>query len=223
MEWAYRNAYVDRLPRNVDDNFAHVTLPDPEPNPLTDDEVRQLFKACSKRTKLYLLLGLNCGYRQRDISTLDHSHLHLDGPDKAGYIKRKRNKTGSPQHHRLWPVTTRYLWAEMTDPVRNQLALLDQHGQPLQVVTHNEGKYSKTNPIGTAFNRACRKLDWPAKGIMERLRDTGAQWMRDRYPLHVVKQYLGHKERDVVRHYTTDNYDELFAALDAMNDHYKLK
>jgi hypothetical protein len=59
------------------------------------------------------------------------------------------------------------------------------------------------------------------------LRDTTAQALKDnRYPKHVIKQFLGHKERDVIRHYvseTIESRQELFDALDWLETHYDLK
>ena len=59
---------------------------------------------------------------------------------------------------------------------------------------------------------------------MKYFRKTGAQTLTKQFPEtpHIVKQYLGHKERDVVRHYRKQDYALLFKGLEWMEKHFDL-
>ena len=233
LEWAYENELLERLPRNLSKNYARVDLPDPTPRPLTLDEVKALWAAAttkgkfsrkSQRAALYTLLGINCGYRSGDIATLKHTHIKKQ---KDGwYLVRTREKTGSPQCHKLWEQTRKLLEAEMTDPELHELVLLDERNQPL-VTESFDAKTGCSDCIGRMFQRLREKLEWTGKGRgHSSLRDTGAQFLKDRHHQQsLIKEYLGHKNRDVVRHYVTDSFESykpLFEALDAMGKHFDL-
>ena len=75
MEWSYREGFIDHLPRNIDRRYVEMRLPDPSPKSFTVDEVQELFKYASQRTRLYIALSLNCGYGQTDIATLGHAEI----------------------------------------------------------------------------------------------------------------------------------------------------
>ena len=123
----------------------------------------------------------------------------------------------------------------MTDPRDSDLALLDANGKPL-VVDNLDATTAKTDPIGRSFDRARKRADYhrEKQGLEKRwegnrkgikyLRKTGAQALAKQFPEtpHIVKQYLGHKEKDVVRHYRTQEYALLFKALHWMEKHFDL-
>jgi integrase len=143
LKWAYRIGAIDCIPRNVDDDFARVGLPGPNPKTFTLDEIRTLWNAASQRTKLYIALGLNCGYRQEDIASLIPEHIDLD----ARMIRRLRSKTGTAQPHKLWTVTAELLRRE-TAPRGSAFALLDANGQRLvRVEIRGDGGTKRNDPI----------------------------------------------------------------------------
>lgn len=230
LEWAEENEYIPRLPKNLNRKFCRIEgMPDPTPTTFTVEEVQELFKYASQRCKLYLCLGLNCGYGPTDIATLRQEDVDWDEWE----IHRSRTKTGAPSHHSLWHVTMELLLRERN--TKSKLVLVDEDGKPLQNDKF-EGAVGRTTPIVQSFYRARTRADkhrvkeklprrWnaPNRGI-KILRKTGAQWLEDHFPEtpHIVKQYLGHKERDVVRHYRKESYKLLFEALDAMEKHFDL-
>lgn len=233
IEWAYKHRYLQEMPRNVDRHFARVVkLPNPAPKPFTLQEVKALWKAAttkhkfsrkSYRNALYILLGLNCGYRAGDISALKHSHLRQEN----GYwiIDRKREKTGSPQVHKLWPITHQLLLDEMTDPAEHENMLLDERGG-LLVVASLEQKTGLNDCVGRCFNRVKAKAGLTGAGTGHSvLRDTGADTIKQHFPAtpHIVSQYLGHKPKGMHTHYAREHYELLFDALDWLDDHFKLK
>lgn len=142
---------------------------------------------------------MNCGYRSGDIATLKHAHIRKEGEGKSQvwYIFRTREKTGSPQCHKLWKLTRQLLQEEMTDPETTELVLLDECKQPL-VVESMDTKTAKSDCIGRMFGRLKGKLGWTGAGRgHSSLRDTAAQALKDNhYPQHLIKQFLGYKNRD---------------------------
>ena len=95
------------LPGNIRDRrfrFNHSVAAEIET--FTVDEVRAFLAACtSERTKLYILLCLNCGQYQNDIAEFRQDEVDW----KAGTIRRARSKTrergGPVVTYRLWPET----------------------------------------------------------------------------------------------------------------------
>lgn len=232
IEWAYKHRYLSEFPRNVDRHFSKVVkLPDPSPNPFTVKEIRAIWKASitkgkfsrkSYKTSLFILLGLNCGYRSGDIAKLKHSHLRKE--NGIYIIDRKREKTGSPQVHALWPLTAKLLFDEMTDPKESDFMLLDERGGML--VTENiEGVTAINDCIGRCFNRVKSKAKITGKGTgHSSLRDTGADAIKKQFPAYpqIVSQYLGHKATGMQTHYTREHYETLFASLEWLDEHFKL-
>lgn len=230
LEWCYRNEFVEMLPRNPDRTFAQVELPKPEPHPFTRDEVRGLFRTAlttrnnrghDYRNALFVAMGLNLGYRSGDIATLRHEHIRKD--NGVWYVERGRQKTGSPQNHKLWEVTWELLEKEMTDPQRHELVLVDENGGPLVKEWMDR---AKQDCVQQAFKRLKRRIGWkgPHRGH-SCLRDTGADTLKKQFPENasVVSQYLGHMPQGVVTCYAREHYDRLFDALDWMDGYFRLK
>lgn len=69
----------------------------------TLDELTTLFANATKRTRLYILLALNCGMGAKEQATLVRDDIHLD--EEAPYIDRERNKTGVQGVWTVWPET----------------------------------------------------------------------------------------------------------------------
>jgi integrase len=97
----------------------------------TQDEVKQMVGAASGQLKLHLLLMLNCGFYQGDISDLRHDEVDL----VSGYITRQRSKTR--QHHGDKVPVVRYkLWSTTLELLRQHasphpvLALITRQGKP---------------------------------------------------------------------------------------------
>jgi hypothetical protein len=65
---------LDALPKTLDE-YAAVSRDKPKPKFWTAEECQTLVAKASQRTKLYILLGLNAGYTQIDISSLRHDMI----------------------------------------------------------------------------------------------------------------------------------------------------
>src|SRR5262249_12936753 len=125
----------------------------------TVEEVRELLKACggvSERTEVYLLLMLNCGMYQSDIS-------HLGGDEKdwlAGPPAPPRSKTPpSPRGtYKNWPpalaLRQRHK-AKVALPNErgSNRVLLTERGEQLVRFWEEEGKMRRYDIIQSAYSR----------------------------------------------------------------------
>jgi len=118
-------------------------------DPFTVEEVRELLAASRERTRLFMLLMLNCGFTQKDISDLKPSEVDL----RRGYITRKRSKR---QRYKsaivvswtLWPETVRLLKKHRSKSPEHFLT--SEKGSPLVVQTEHD-------LIGDAFRKVQKK------------------------------------------------------------------
>lgn len=199
-EWLVANRYMRKLPLAIGRGWSKVGTDEPSPQYLTLTQVRKLWKLADDRLKLASALGLNCGYRAKDIQTLESSMIDL----KAGVIRRQRSKTGAAQIHCLWKVTK--------DLLREHL---ENNSKPFAVGWSNISKEL------TALIAEAGIEDRTAKAM----RSTGAQFIEQatggKLP-HVVDQYLAHTDKRTAKHYREQELEELFAAIRAVEIRLKL-
>jgi integrase len=184
----------------------------------TVEEIRQTLAAgqgSHERTKLYLLLMLNCGMYQNDIAELRNDEVDW----KAGTISRARSKT----RDRNGPVVTYKLWPETFSLLKKyrskgELALTNEEGNPLvRYWLDEEGKMRRYDCVQAAWSRLATKqgLDKMRLGL-KHLRKT-ASTVLGQHPQY--KYYSGHFLADSPRgmdqtHYVRPNDAEFFSALD---------
>jgi integrase len=89
INWAIEVELLKNPPRNLNSRRLAISVPAKDIEVFTVEEVRQLLDNASERTRLYILLALNCGMTQTDVSKLHPSEVDLT----AGTITRKRSKT----------------------------------------------------------------------------------------------------------------------------------
>ncbi len=183
---------------------------------ITDDEIRALLLKADKvseRTKLFVLLALNCGMLQNDISELGEDEVDW----QKATIRRKRSKT---QDQATAPEVTYHLWP-------CTFALLVKH----------RSKFKTPNPLGatrvltTNTGRMLVVYDIPAGGSLKRadgireafvklepgkpfkaLRKTGASRL-ETHPVYgrYAQYYLAHAPGSIAeRHYVKPD-DQQFA------------
>ena len=129
--WAYDSELIDNLPRCIK-KYNDITLPDPKPEFFTVKQVQTLYNDASPRMKLWILLGLNCGFTQTDISSLAPDMVDWE----RGIIARDRQKTGVDSQHKLWPATLKMLREQAGS---GPLLLTTEDGQPL-LRRENQGR-----------------------------------------------------------------------------------
>ena len=107
FKWGYDTGLLDK-PVRLGPNFKRPSQKvmrkvrqDKGPILFTDDEIRQMLAMAHKPMKAMILLGINCGLGNYDVSCLPIKSLDLD----AGFHTFGRPKTGMPRRCPLWPET----------------------------------------------------------------------------------------------------------------------
>lgn len=205
VRWLWNNELIPALPRNLESRSQALQIGSPLKRVVTftKDEIRLLLGKASGRTKLYVLLALNCAFTQKDIADL--CDVEVDWNE--GRIIRRRSKTGECENapivnYLLWPETFRSLKAERTDDSGDRV-LLNSKGQPLWMEQSPEGgKYRKNDNIKNAFDRLKKssKTDKPFKS----LKKTSATMLRNDVRFASLESlFLGHAPQSMSdRHYT---------------------
>jgi integrase len=176
------------------------------------ESLKVLYSEANEQQKLYMLMALNCGVTQQELSILEREEI--TEKEGAWIVDHYRGKTGVRGVYNLWPETAALLLARMEKhtPKNQPLALLTQTGQAL--VTYNLN--TKTDSVWATFTKLrqrekCKKVKTlPFKY----LRKTGADFIMARYGLEVAQAYLSHTGGSVAeRHYVNRSFDKLNEAL----------
>ena len=206
MRWLWQIDAITSLPRVLDgkvSDLLNISTPQPNVVVFTKAEIGSLLKEASDRTKLYVLLMLNCGMTQKDVSD-----LRIDEVDwKEGRIIRKRSKTSEHENvptvsYLLWPETFRLLQQER-NPGSGGQVLRNSNGSELWTETLGpDGKYKKNDNVKNAFDRL-RKTAGVNKPLKS-LKKTSATLLRgDQRFQGLEGLFLGHAPQSMSdRHYT---------------------
>lgn len=219
VRWLWTSGRLENLPRVLRDRGnAHlrIAVPTTKIKTFKVADLKALFGVASPRTKLYLLLALNCGYLQKDIADLKKSEIDL----KKGTIKRKRSKTKKETHtpevtYKLWGETLNLLKKELSK--HKELALTNANGERLWREWHDEhGTRKKVDNIKTAYIRLLNRKDLAEVQAPEfkSIRKTGASLLSGHEVYgRYVQYYLGHAPRSVAeRHYEMPSDVQFFKA-----------
>ncbi len=203
VRWLWRQEVIPTIPRNMDGKSVDLKISEAKPKVVvfTKHEITRLLGNASDRTRLYVLLCLNCAMTQKDIADLRHDEMDWE----AGCIKRKRSKTGGVENvpevkYELWPETLRLLEQERT---KDGVELLrNENDQRLWYDKVVDGKYTKIDNVSCAFGRLCRKLQ--IKKPLKSLKKTSATLIRSHARYASLEDlYLGHAPRKLSdAHYT---------------------
>jgi hypothetical protein len=205
VRWLWLTKVIPTLPRILDGKATALKIVKPAPKVVTftKNEITTLLADASDRTKLYLLLMLNCAHTQKDISDLQVTEVDWT----EGRIIRRRSKTADCENvptvnYKLWPATLRLLKQERSANSKDHV-LLNANGSPIwsEEIT-KEGGYKKSDNIKSAFDRLQKKV-----GItkpLKSLKKTSASLLRDNGKFSALASlFLGHAPRSMSdRHYT---------------------
>ncbi len=173
----------------------------------TIDELTHLYAEADRRVRAWMLLALNCGHTQKDLSDLTTAEIAFDATNP--FIQRERVKT---HVHGVW-----VLWPETLEAIEREMAPKN----PLnRVFLSSQGK---TLVGGENYGRDVVRMEWlklREKAGMSRtlsfkyLRKTGADLIRRIDGVEVSEMYLAHVEpRTMSRPYTNRSWKQLDAAL----------
>lgn len=208
LGWCYRRELIDRLPRNLCE-FTAVRIPPPVVRTFALEELRALWSAASSRTRLYMALGLNCGFGQGDIASLK---VH-EWDRAAGTITHCRSKTGIEGKYPLWPITAELLRKHAVQGGRPEdLLLVGDKGAPLVHARLVNGKLKRTDAVRSAFARVQRSTGINGHRGFYSLRKTAASTIETINAL-VTSMFLAHSSREMKRHYALPNREALDAAV----------
>ena len=219
IKWGYQMALLETLPRNLD-GYSRVTIPEPTVNRFSREEIHTLYSAASERTKMYILLGLNCGFGQSDISDLRVGEVSIE----AARVIRKRTKTGVHCQLKLWPLTVEMLKVHgHLDGKANDRVFLSKSGLPLVYEHFVDDKFKRTDAIRSAFFRLMKKTKIPSGRGFYSLRKTAASEI-EIIDSSVTSMFLAHSEKGLMkRFYAQRDWERLHIAQDRMLKRFTLK
>ena len=205
VRWLWQIEAIPTLPRIMDGRSKALTISEGLPKVVvyTKQEIMTLLQEAADRTKLYLLLMLNCGMTQKDISDLDLAEVDWE----QGRISRKRSKTRSFEKvplvsYPLWPHTLRLLRRERSSKRSGRVLLNAKGGALWYEELKDDGKLRKVDNMRSAFYRLrCKTgINKPLKS----LKKTSASLLRDHPNYSSLEDlYLGHAPRRISdKHYT---------------------
>lgn len=156
VRWLWQSNAIPTLPRILDGRSQMLRITRPRPGIVTfeKEEIKALLADASDRTKLYILLMLNCGMTQKDISDLLASEVDWN----EGRIIRKRSKTEEHENvpvvnYKLWPETFRLLQQERDAESEDRVLLNSSGGHLWSEEITKDGKYKKNDNVKNAFDR----------------------------------------------------------------------
>jgi integrase len=226
VHWLWQMEAIPTLPRILDGKSKALEIGTPSSTIVvfTLDEISTLLTESSDRTKLYVLLMLNCGMTQKDVADL----LLKEVDWNAGYVKRKRSKTKDWKNvpevrYVLWPETLRLLKQERSRKATG-LVLLNENEKPLWYEeVQPDGKLKKNDNIRNAFARLAKKTK--IKKPLKSLKKTSASLIRGNSKYASLESlFLGHAPQSMSeKHYAATPQELLDEAIVWLGGEYGLK
>jgi integrase len=222
VRWLWEQEALENLPKNINSKELNIVKRLKTPETFSLPEVTPVLRVSSGRSRLYVLLGLNCGMTQKEISDLQKDDVSW----KNSTITRKRNKT---RRYEGVPVVTYKVWPETLELLRehrsdSESLLLNRNGSPLvEERLDADGKYRKSDNIKNAYERVLRKASI-AKPF-KLLRKTSATLINEHDQFRGLDQlFLGHAPSTIAaRHYSATSETALDGALDFLRIKYEIE
>jgi integrase len=187
-------------PKNIGSKSFEFGSPARAVTTWTPEEFKRTVAEAPGKLKLALLLMVNCGMTQVDVSDLLDSEVDWE----AGRITRKRSKTADQENvptvsYRLWPPTFKLLRQYRSGRER---VLLTEGGEPyVRTRLNDQGKLVKADGIASNFVHLKRRLKLARP--LKQLRKLGATLLGGHKDYgRFTSYFLGHSPRTVAdRHY----------------------
>ncbi len=221
----WEKQFIPNLPRNLNSKDLVFTVPDKDPIVFdVKEEIKPILDSASGRTRLYVLLMLNCGMYPKDIAVLAPDEIIWE----TGRIYRKRTKTRD--RSKKVPKVNYLLWKETRDLLKEaysqrmklfpdkhpEFALLNEDGNPLWSEHEVDGKWKRNNAVKCSFFRLLNKmkLSKDKKKPLKSLRKTGATLLENSEYGRFSEHYLGEAPHTTAsRHYSHKNGEEFDQAI----------
>jgi integrase len=187
-------------PVNLDSRSFRFNVSAKAVKTISREDLQKLIDGAAGQTRLHVLLMLNCGMTQQDISDLQHDEVDW----KSGRIIRKRSKTGDHESvptvdYKLWEPTFRLLREHRSKHL--SLVLTTRKGTPWVYSIEREGKLRSKDSIGLLFRRLATGLK--LRVTPKQLRKTAASLLasHESHGRH-AQHFLGHAPRSIAdKHY----------------------
>jgi integrase len=168
---------------------------------LEADDLRRLIDAAPVPLKAMVLLGVNAGFGNHDVSTLPLSALDLD----AGWVNFPRPKTGIARRCPLWPETVAAIRAALAERPTPKDTTADADAVFLQTSGRRwvrNTETSRTDNVSVHFTELLKKHDLHREGVsfytLRHIFRTVADAARDAVAIDLI---MGHTDATMGGHY----------------------
>lgn len=224
VRWLYECEVIPALPRNLASKAHRFDAEVKAPPTFSNEEIRLLLDNATGQHKLHLLLMLNCGMTQKDISDLRKDQIDLT----AATITRKRSKTKAKKStprvcYPLWPATRALLGEHLSS--HPALALVTKSGRPWVRKEMTGGKLKKADNVATLFQHLRRKVKLSGEDkSLKMFRKTSATRLKSSKEYRDLRHFfLGHSDRNLAdRHYAAESQALLAEAVTWLGGEYGL-
>jgi integrase len=230
VRWCWKAELLETLPRNLGTQDLSIKKGLKKVKPWLDEDITTVLSHASERTQLYLLLMLNCGFTQKDLSDLDNGELDWE----KGRIVRKRGKTARFENvpeveWKLWPETLKLLEKFGNKSGR---VLANEDGGQLLVhefrTVDGKRKVTKVDNIAVAFGRLLRKLKTKSllkspKSLKFFRKTSHSKIGNNPQFAHLKTYFLGHSAKTVAdQSYFALDHDAFDKAIDWLRGEYHI-
>jgi hypothetical protein len=196
-------------------------------------ELVTLYRYASGLERLLLLLGLNCGFGQAEIASLQTGEIELDEKHPyyglpGSWIRRIRFKTGVYGEWKLWDETAQGIrWMmERRGTQKEGALILTREGRPLTQPTEND---NRNNKIANCWGRLYQRIlkDKENEGFrrlsFNKLRKTAGDLIKRLSSGEIAGVFHCRGQvvptDDLSDLYTNRHFDKVFQAIVAVRQH----
>ncbi len=197
IRWLWGKDLI-QLPKNLDDRWRFESS-SPEIKTWSTEEIKRVVGEAPGKLKLALLLMLNTGMTQKDVSDLQDTEVNW----RDGTITRKRSKSRKRKNaptvcYKLWPITFALLKKHRSG---KDTVLLTKSGNSYLRFIHVNGKLISRDNFAGSFRQLRERLDF--RKPMKLLRKTSASLLES-HPVYgrLTSLFLGHAPASIKdKHY----------------------
>jgi integrase len=216
--WCWKNRFINERPRNLDE--LSVAIKRKRLEFFTPKDIRELFESLNRELPVQwksrndsstdysilratMMLALNCGYTQQDVSTLRVRDCEFS--KRPPRIIKNRSKTDVPMNHLMWKETKDILKSFCSGKSKDDLVFNRPDGRPLVPFSvDKDGNITggRSDYLGNKFKRLIfATFGKEDSRRLRELRRTGANYCRKRIN-GIKKLYLGHTDGSMSALYT---------------------
>ena len=177
-------------------------------------ELRTVIDAVGQPLKAWILLGINCGFGQSDLSSLDRGALDLTN----AWCNHPRPKTGAARRAKLWPETVKAIREALVvrpapeNPDDDALVFLTRYGRQLTRIREKvsaeetngvpEITYVRVDCVSQEFTKLLTRLKLKRHGLnfysLRHAFETIASDFLDQPAINLV---MGHRDSSMAARY----------------------